>query len=517
MGTLPTSTVGKMAKIELLGLIFNQGFRAVPELFRAVEKTITDYQGKDCLSKEENDRLQKLLDILLKPEIQLHRADHQQLNATEEEVPPEQQHCEQERSPSLGQDDSEPTQIKEEQVVLRTSQKLEYNTKDSVLTHPCVKSDAAFRPPLTMDRVGSIPEFTYGPTKEFCRSSLYFQTLQACWEEVYYNKQKKLMGHYLLLQSRGQVSPHVTMEHMSDWLVSQGKKSLRRECEYHVSSHLHCHSLSPAALQEGVEGNPGGGNELARLTWEVNTCLKMIDMEHEAVCKLRRSMHPTSPAGADIDPKVHSIVERAVRSILDKLSNKPCSNLLSPSQVVVELVPRILLALWLQPEEGHSDHPILLSGMAVKSYFQPTADTLPVPPVLVVAVSATLPADIQADADLASSHLEVVDITPNKEAHLASSHLELVDITPKHRVVDVTLEEKPLMVAVSATLPSAIQAEDVAVVTPDVTPTRHQGRDPGCSMQGEERGSPAFFLQALEGSVLLRLPQGRGGTILTIH
>ncbi|XP_070976637.1 zinc finger protein 135-like [Oncorhynchus clarkii lewisi] len=126
-----------MAKMELLGLIFNRGFRAVPELFRAVEKTITDYQGKDCLSKEENNRLQKLLDILLKPEIQLHRADHKWLNAIEEEVPPEQQHCEQERSPNPGKDDSEPTQIKEEQVALRTSQKLEYNT-----TFPCVKSES---------------------------------------------------------------------------------------------------------------------------------------------------------------------------------------------------------------------------------------------------------------------------------------------------------------------------------------------------------------------------------------
>ncbi|CAB1331578.1 unnamed protein product, partial [Coregonus sp. 'balchen'] len=43
-----------MSKIELLGLIFNQGFRAAPELFRAVEKTITKYQGKYSLSKEEN-------------------------------------------------------------------------------------------------------------------------------------------------------------------------------------------------------------------------------------------------------------------------------------------------------------------------------------------------------------------------------------------------------------------------------------------------------------------------------
>ncbi|KAM9497356.1 uncharacterized protein ACWYII_001259 [Salvelinus alpinus] len=89
----------------------------------------------------------------------------------------------------------------------------------------------------------------------------------------------------------------------------------------------------------------------------------MMDIEHKAFCKLRRSMHPTSPA--DIDPKVHSIVERAVRSILGEQSNEPRSNLLSPSQVVVEVVPRLLLALWLQPEEGHSEHPILTSGMAV--------------------------------------------------------------------------------------------------------------------------------------------------------
>nr|XP_046146916.1 uncharacterized protein LOC123990404 [Oncorhynchus gorbuscha] len=308
-------------------------------------------------------------------------------------------------------------------------------------------------------------------SKEFCRSSLYFQTLQACWEETYYNKQKKLMVHYLLLQSQGQVPPHVTTEHMSNWLVSQGKKSLRER-------------VWKETLEEG--------NDFAQLAWDVNTCLKMMNIEHEAFCKLRRSMHPTSPA--DIDPKVHSIVERAVRSILGEQSNEPRSNLLSPSQVVVEVVPRLLLALWLQPEEGHSEHPILISGMAVgmvaavveklscmlkdpsphipfsraaafdsvrsilgrisqsfstddlqspfymssvcafvadevQSCFQPPAATLPVPPVLVVGDSTTLPADIQADP--ASSHLEVVDITPNTEADQASSHLEVLNHTPK--------------------------------------------------------------------------------------
>ncbi|XP_029604675.1 uncharacterized protein LOC115190708 isoform X2 [Salmo trutta] len=473
-----------------------------------------------------------------------------------------------------------------------------------------------------MDRVWCIPEFTYGPTKEFCRSSLYFQTLQACWEETYYNKQKKLMVHYLLLQSQGQVPPHVTTEHMSNWLVSQGKKSLRER-------------VWKETLEEG--------NDLARLAWEVNTCLKMMDIEHKAFCKLRRSMHSTSPA--DIDPKVHSIVERAVRSILGEQSNEPRSNLLSPSQVVVEVVPRLLLALWLQPEEGHSEHPILISGMAVgmvaavveklscmlkdpshhipfsraaafksvrsilgrisqsfstddlqspfymssvcafvadevQSCFQPPAATLPVHPVLAVDVSTTRPADIQADlasshlevvevtpkteadpgsshlevvditlkteadpgsshlevvditlnteADPGSSHLEVVDITTNTEADPASSHLNVVDITTNTEadpacshmnvvdittnteedpassqlnvvdiptnteaepisslleVVDVTPEERTLTMAVFATLPADIQAEDVAVVIPDVTPhvTKDVTLDVPCS------------------------------------
>ncbi|KAM9517413.1 uncharacterized protein ACWYII_044384 [Salvelinus alpinus] len=97
----------------------------------------------------------------------------------------------------------------------------------------------------------------------------------------------------------------------------------------------------------------------------------------------------------------------------------------------------------------------------VQSCFQPPAATLPVPPVLAVAVSTTLPADIQAEADPASSHLNVVDITPNTEAEPISSLLEVVDVTP---------EERTLTMAVFATLPADIQAEDVAVVIPDVTP-----------------------------------------------
>nr|XP_046203905.1 zinc finger protein 41-like isoform X1 [Oncorhynchus gorbuscha] len=134
-----------MSNIELLRLIFNERFRACPKLFRAVEKTITEYQENVSPSKEANDCVKRLLDFILLPEIQLHRADLQKTTVSEEEVYLEQNHCEQECSLSLEQD-SNPTQIKEEQEELMTShgeepfQELK-NDKDSVFIPFSVKSE----------------------------------------------------------------------------------------------------------------------------------------------------------------------------------------------------------------------------------------------------------------------------------------------------------------------------------------------------------------------------------------
>uniref|UniRef100_A0A8K9WYT7 Uncharacterized protein n=1 Tax=Oncorhynchus mykiss TaxID=8022 RepID=A0A8K9WYT7_ONCMY len=128
---------------------------AAVEISAVFEKKIVEYQVEISRSKEENKRLQRLLDLVFHPEIKLHRADSQQLSlpASEEEVPPEQQHCEQESSPRQWQEDPEPTQIKEEQEEVRTSQEedqpqgLEPDTKD-VLIPACVKSDYEQDPPL---------------------------------------------------------------------------------------------------------------------------------------------------------------------------------------------------------------------------------------------------------------------------------------------------------------------------------------------------------------------------------
>ncbi|XP_042185310.1 zinc finger protein 260 isoform X20 [Oncorhynchus tshawytscha] len=128
-----------MPKLQFLRVFLNERLTtAAVEIFGAVEKTVGEYQ-------EENDQLRRLLGIT--PDIQLCKIDSLQLSVSEEEVPPEQQHCEQEWSPSLGQKDPETKQIKEEQEEVRTSQEeeqlqgVEPDIIEFIFTPPCVKSE----------------------------------------------------------------------------------------------------------------------------------------------------------------------------------------------------------------------------------------------------------------------------------------------------------------------------------------------------------------------------------------
>ncbi|XP_041748097.1 zinc finger and SCAN domain-containing protein 2-like [Coregonus clupeaformis] len=144
-----------MSKMQLLQDYLNERLTAVAvEIFGAVENTIAEYQEEISRSKEEIGRLRKLLDLVFQPDIMLHRSDPQQLTfPVPEEVPPEQQHCEQEWSTSPGQEDPEPTQIKEEQEEFVTSQEeeqlqgLESDTKEFILISTCVKRDCDKGPP----------------------------------------------------------------------------------------------------------------------------------------------------------------------------------------------------------------------------------------------------------------------------------------------------------------------------------------------------------------------------------
>ncbi|XP_071378489.1 uncharacterized protein [Centroberyx affinis] len=97
-----------MSRAQMLRVFVNQRLNAaVEEIFGLFEKTIQGYE-------EEIDRQRRLLENVLKPEVQINKPAPPQLFVHQEEDPPEQQ----EWSPSL---DPEPRHIKEEQEELWTS------------------------------------------------------------------------------------------------------------------------------------------------------------------------------------------------------------------------------------------------------------------------------------------------------------------------------------------------------------------------------------------------------------
>nr|XP_020473919.1 uncharacterized protein LOC109970593 isoform X3 [Monopterus albus] len=66
---------------------------AAVDIYGFVEKTIIDYQEEVYRTKMENQRLQRLLDLVYKPEIRLHRTDTRQIDLPT----PTQEVCEQEQ------------------------------------------------------------------------------------------------------------------------------------------------------------------------------------------------------------------------------------------------------------------------------------------------------------------------------------------------------------------------------------------------------------------------------------
>uniref|UniRef100_A0A3Q3JFD3 C2H2-type domain-containing protein n=1 Tax=Monopterus albus TaxID=43700 RepID=A0A3Q3JFD3_MONAL len=113
---------------------------AVEEIFGVFEKTVVEYE-------EEIDRQRRLLDIVWKPEVKLHRTELQQQHVCqEEEVLADQQLWNQERDSSLDQEDPEPPQVKEEQEELCSSQEggqlgLKQETDPFILTPTYEESD----------------------------------------------------------------------------------------------------------------------------------------------------------------------------------------------------------------------------------------------------------------------------------------------------------------------------------------------------------------------------------------
>ncbi|XP_042277340.1 zinc finger protein 2 homolog isoform X3 [Thunnus maccoyii] len=130
-----------MSSVQCLREFINERLTAAAEeIFRVFQKTIVEYE-------EEINRQSRLLDIVWKPEIKLHRIELlQQHVCEEEEVLTDQQLCNQERNSCLDQEDPEPPQIKEEQEEVYTSLEgeqlvLKQETETFMWTPTCEESD----------------------------------------------------------------------------------------------------------------------------------------------------------------------------------------------------------------------------------------------------------------------------------------------------------------------------------------------------------------------------------------
>lgn len=64
----------KMSKLQLLNVLLKEKLTSVPlEISVAVQKTMAEYLEEISRLKRANSRLRKLLDLVFKPEIKLHR------------------------------------------------------------------------------------------------------------------------------------------------------------------------------------------------------------------------------------------------------------------------------------------------------------------------------------------------------------------------------------------------------------------------------------------------------------
>ncbi|KAI4810825.1 hypothetical protein KUCAC02_013754 [Chaenocephalus aceratus] len=131
--------LGNMSKVQMLLSLKKQRVTAAnEEIFALFEQTIAELEEELLLSKEENKRLQKLLDAVLQPQLRIHRPDIQQLVVVKEELLPDQQEC----STSLDQEDPEPPpHIKQEQEGEQLQELEEADITKSTFTPDPVKSE----------------------------------------------------------------------------------------------------------------------------------------------------------------------------------------------------------------------------------------------------------------------------------------------------------------------------------------------------------------------------------------
>ncbi|XP_035857408.1 mucin-5AC-like [Sander lucioperca] len=187
----------------------------------------------------------------------------------------------------------------------------------------------------------------YKPIRVLFDTPIYERALQLCWHVKSYKSKIALVIELLRLQRENRIPSKVTLEDMTDLLVEQSKDTIRVQLwEFELEDF------------DEEEAKP-----LLTLVWEVNNSMKMRDIEFEAT-RLLKSPEDIPPCFQH--PKLVNLAQEYGRSLTEQLQSAPRSKLLSPGDVVVEVVPKVLQGFWLPPPSTFLDMPSQqLSEMAV--------------------------------------------------------------------------------------------------------------------------------------------------------
>ncbi|KAG8008527.1 hypothetical protein GBF38_019725 [Nibea albiflora] len=184
------------------------------------------------------------------------------------------------------------------------------------------------------------------PSQVLFGTPIYERALQLCWHSPSYKSMIALMTQLLRLQQNNQLPAEVTAANMSELLVEQSKETLRVQL-----------------WEFELEGYDDDVRPLLQLVWEVNNAMKMRDVEYEA----RRLL--SSPEAVPPRFQHPNIISQALEYavILKEQQEKgPRSELLSPMEVVLQVLPKVLQGFWMPPPNTCFSMPSQqLSPMAV--------------------------------------------------------------------------------------------------------------------------------------------------------
>ncbi|XP_023136919.2 uncharacterized protein LOC111575805 [Amphiprion ocellaris] len=171
----------------------------------------------------------------------------------------------------------------------------------------------------------------YSPIKMLFDTPMYEQTVQTCWHTASCQSQIGLMVELLRLQQKQQLPSQVTAEDMTELLVEKNKHTLRFMLWEDDVEHFDEADIRP----------------LLRLVFEVNTRMKMRDVELEAQ-RLLNSPEAMPPQMRHC--KILSQAKKYARNLTEKQQEAPNSKLLGLHEVVLEVVPKVLQGFYLPPQ-----------------------------------------------------------------------------------------------------------------------------------------------------------------------